>query len=259
MNQNPDHDELDEDSANRVTPEARPSQVASYRRHYPGTQPEYLHPLYVSSIERAPRQPLIKLPHTLTEVTGPAFAPTLVNPKTADLTRQNGREAIGERITVSGRVLDENGKPVCNTLVEVWQANACGRYMHKRDQHDAPLDPNFTGQGRVMTDSLGAYKFLTIKPGAYPWRNHYNAWRPAHIHFSLLGPAFVTRLVTQMYFPGDPLLPFDPIFNCTADDKARNRLISQFDWETVIPEHALAYKFDIILRGRDQTPFEVQG
>jgi protocatechuate 3,4-dioxygenase beta subunit len=227
-----------------------------YRSLYPGTQPEYLHRPYISSIDRAPEQPLIRLPQTITEITGPVFSPESVDPKMSDLTRQHAAEPIGERILVSGRVLDENGKPVSNTLVEIWQANACGRYLHKRDQHDAPLDPNFSGSGRVMTDDHGHYRFKTIKPGSYPWRNHHNAWRPAHIHFSLFGPAFVTRLVTQMYFPGDPLLPYDPIFNCTADEKARNRLISFFDWEKVQPEYALAYKFDIVLRGRDETPFE---
>jgi protocatechuate 3,4-dioxygenase, beta subunit len=232
------------------------SAAGRYRLPYPGTQPDYLHPPYVSSINRAPKQPLIRLPQTVTEVTGPAFGPEFVDPRMADLTRQHAGEPIGERILVSGRVLDENGKPVRNTLIEIWQANACGRYLHKRDQHDAPLDPNFSGSGRVMTDDHGHYRIKTIKPGSYPWRNHHNAWRPAHIHFSLLGPAFVTRLVTQMYFPGDPLLPYDPIFNCTADEKARNRLISLFDWETVQPEYALAYKFDIVLRGRDETPFE---
>lgn len=230
--------------------------VAGYRPTCPGTQPEYLHPPYVSSIERAPKQPLIHLPQTMTEVTGPAFGPDLADPKTTDLTRQHAGEPIGERIIVSGRVLDENSNPVRNTLLEIWQANACGRYLHKRDQHDAPLDPNFSGSGRVMTDEHGSYRLITIKPGSYPWRNHYNAWRPAHIHFSLFGPAFVTRLVTQMYFPGDPLLPYDPIFNCTADEKARNRLISRFDWEMVRPEFALAFRFDIVLRGRDETPFE---
>ena len=229
---------------------------ASYGRPLPGTQPEHLHAPYVSSIDRAPRFPLIGLPHTLTEVTGPSFAPELAGPHTADLTRQHPGEPIGERITVSGQVLDENGKPVRHTLIEVWQANACGRYLHARDQHDAPLDPNFSGSGRVVTDEYGGYKFLTIKPGAYPWRNHYNAWRPAHIHFSVFGPAFATRLVTQMYFPGDPLLPFDPIFNCIADERTRDRLISRFDWETVRPEYALAFRFDIVLRGRDETPFE---
>jgi protocatechuate 3,4-dioxygenase beta subunit len=231
--------------------------VVPYRSYYPGTQPDHLHAPYASSIHRAPTQPLIKLPQTVSESTGPIFSASLVSAATADLTRQHAGEPIGERIVVSGRVLDENGRPVRNTLVEVWQANACGRYRHDGDQHDAPLDANFTGAGRVVTDEMGYYQFKTIKPGSYPWRNHYNAWRPAHIHFSLLGPAFITRLVTQMYFPGDPLLPFDPIFNCTADEKARNRLISSFDWEKVVPDTNLAYKFDIVLRGRNETPFEV--
>jgi protocatechuate 3,4-dioxygenase beta subunit len=230
--------------------------VVGYRRPLAGTQPNYLHPPYASSIERAPTQPLIKMPHTLTEVTGPSFDATLATSSSADLSRPYAGEALGQRIIVSGRVLDENSKPLRNTLVEVWQANACGRYRHKLDQHDLPLDPNFVGDGRVVTDGQGRYQFITIKPGSYPWRNHYNAWRPAHIHFSLFGPAFITRLVTQMYFPGDPLLPFDPIFNCTGDEKARNRLISHFDWETTQPEHALGFTFDIILRGREDTPFE---
>jgi protocatechuate 3,4-dioxygenase beta subunit len=159
-------------------------------------------------------------------------------------------------MVVSGRVLDENSHPLSNTLVEIWQANAAGRYQHAVDQHDAPLDPNFTGCGRAVTDPEGRYRFVTVRPGEYPWRNHHNAWRPAHIHFSLFGPAFATRLVTQMYFPGDPLLPFDPIFNCTADEKARRRLISVFDWDTTMPEHALGYRFDVILRGREATPME---
>src|SRR5579863_4525607 len=208
--------------------------ISGYRRPFPGTQPNFLHPSYVSSTKRAPKKPLIYMPHTLTEVTGPVF----------------------ERIVVSGRVLDENGRPVRDTLVEIWQANAAGRYLHKRDQHDAPLDPNFSGCGHTMTDSEGRYRFVTIRPGEYPWGNHHNAWRPAHIHFSLFGPAFATRLVTQMYFPGDPLLPYDPIFNCTADEKARNRLISQFDWESTIPVQALGYRFDIVLGGREETPME---
>ena len=249
--------EPSEDSLESVSPVGLSrARVAGYRMPCPGTQPEYLHPPYVSSIARAPRQPLIKLPHTITEVTGPVFAPELAGPANADLTRRHRGEPIGERIIVSGRVVDQGGKPVRNTLIEIWQANACGRYQHKSDQHDAPLDPNFSGSGRVMTDDAGSYKFTSIRPGCYPWRNHYNAWRPAHIHFSLFGPAFATRLVTQMYFPGDPLLPYDPIFNCTADEKARNRLISHFDWETVRPGFALAYRFDIVLRGRDETPFE---
>jgi protocatechuate 3,4-dioxygenase beta subunit len=179
-----------------------------------------------------------------------------VDVKAFDLTRQHESEPLGERIIVSGRVLDEDGRPVPHTLIEIWQANAAGRYLHKLDQHNAPLDPNFTGCGHTLTDSNGNYRFVTIRPGAYPWRNHYNAWRPAHIHFSLFGPAFATRLVTQMYFPGDPLLTLDPIFNCTADESARNRLISQFDLETTQPAQALGYRFDVILSGRLATPWE---
>lgn len=230
--------------------------IAGYRAPYPGTQPNHLHPTYVSSIKRAPTQPLVRIPYTLSEVTGPSFDAALVAPAASDLTRQHKGEPLGERIIVSGRVLDENSRPLSNTLVEIWQANAAGRYRHESDQHDAPLDPNFTGCGQAVTDSEGRYRFVTIRPGEYPWRNHYNAWRPAHIHFSIFGPAFATRLVTQMFFPGDPLLPFDPIFNCTADEKARNRLISVFDWETTMPVHALGYRFDLILRGRDATPME---
>ena len=230
--------------------------IAGYRRPAPGTQPNHLHPAYVSTIKRAPSKPLVYLPHTLTEITGPVFGKQAIDAKACDLTRQPSGEALGARIIVSGRVLDENGRAVPHTLVEIWQANAAGRYLHKRDQHEAPLDPNFTGSGHALTDGEGRYRFVTILPGAYPWANHHNAWRPAHIHFSLFGPAFATRLVTQMYFPGDPLLPFDPIFNCTADEKARNRLISLFDWETTVPAQALGYRFDIILSGREATPME---
>ena len=157
----------------------------------------------------------------------------------------------------TGRVLDEDGRPAPHTLVELWQANAAGRYLHDIDQHDAPLDPNFTGSGHTLTDAEGRYRFVTIRPGAYPWRNHHNAWRPAHVHFSVFGPAFATRLVTQMYFPGDPLLAHDPIFNGTADEGARDRLVSAFDWDATIPEHALGYRFDIVLSGREATPMEV--
>jgi len=230
--------------------------IAPYRLPDPGTQPDHLHAAYVSSIKRSPTRPLVRIPQTLSEVTGPCFGSDLVSPAAHDLTRQHKGEPLGERIIVSGRVLDENGRPMPSTLVEIWQANAAGRYLHEVDQHFAPLDPNFTGCGQTITDFHGRYRFVTIRPGEYPWRNHYNAWRPAHIHFSTFGPAFATRLVTQMYFPGDPLLPFDPIFNCTADEKARNRLISIFDWETSIPEQALGYRFDIVLRGRDGTPME---
>jgi protocatechuate 3,4-dioxygenase beta subunit len=232
------------------------SETAQYRRPYWNSQPEYLYEPYVSTQKRSPSKPLVLLSQTLSEITGPVFGHDVVTPGDNDLAHQHAGEPLGERIIVSGRVLDENGRPVPNTLIEVWQANAAGRYVHKNDNHDAPLDPNFTGAGRTVTDNEGRYRFMTIKPGAYPWRNHYNAWRPAHIHFSLFGRAFATRLVTQMYFPGDPLLPFDPIFNSTADEKARNRMISAFDWEHTSPEYALGYRFDIVLRGRQATPME---
>jgi len=227
-----------------------------YRRAEPGTQPNHLQPAYVSSIKRAPAKPLVYLPHTLSETTGPSFNSSAIDAKASDLTRQGHGEALGERIIVSGRVLDEDSRSVAHTLIEIWQANAAGRYRHNGDQHNAPLDPNFEGSGHTLTDEHGNFRFMTIRPGAYPWRNHYNAWRPAHIHFSVLGPAFATRLITQMYFPGDALLPFDPIFNCTGDEKARNRLISLFDWETTVCEQALGYRFDIVLSGRDSTPWE---
>ena len=232
------------------------TRVGGYRRAVAGTQPEYMHPTYVSSLKRAPSQPLVYLPHTLSEITGPVFAPETVNVKACDLTRQHSGEPLGERIIVSGRVLDEDGRPIPGALVEIWQTNAAGRYRHRVDQHGAPLDPNFTGCGRMLTDSDGHYRFVSIKPGAYPWQNHPNAWRPAHIHFSLFGAGLLSRLVTQMYFPGDPLLPFDPIFNSVPDEKARTRLISLFDWENTIPEHALGYRFDIVLRGGEATPVE---
>ena len=221
-----------------------------------GSQPEYLYPPYGSTVKRAPREAPIAIPTTASELTGPSSAAVLGARAQHDLTRVHAGEPLGERIIVTGRVIDENARPVANTLVEIWQCNAAGRYLHDGDRHDAPLDPNFTGNGRVLTDADGRYQFVTIKPGAYPWRNHHNAWRPAHIHFALLGPSFGTRLVTQMYFPGDPLLAFDPIFQGTPDEKARNRLVSAFDWETTRPEHALGYRFDICLRGRLETPWE---
>jgi protocatechuate 3,4-dioxygenase beta subunit len=230
--------------------------MLAYRRYQPGTQPFHNHPPYVSSQERCPKQPLIKIPHTLSEITGPENIEVGTMYDGADLTKHGVGEPLGERIVVSGRVTDQDGHPIRHTLIEVWQANAAGRYWHKIDQHDAPIDPNFPGRGHVITDDEGHYRFVTIKPGAYPWRNHPNAWRPQHIHFSLFGPAFATRIVTQMYFPGDPLLPFDPIYNCTADEEARKRLISSFDWQTTIPDIALGYRFDIVLRGRAATPFE---
>ncbi len=227
-----------------------------YLRPAPGTQPIYLHPPYASSVQRAPREPLVCLPHTVSEISGPTFRSNLLKTGSFDLTNQHGGQPIGQHIIVSGKVLDQDNRPVPHTLIEIWQANAAGRYLHATDQHNAPLDPNFTGCGHARTDAEGRYEFITIRPGEYPWRNHHNAWRPAHIHFSLFGPAFATRLVTQMYFPGDPLLARDPIFNCVADEKARNLLISVFDWDSTVPDQALGYRFDIILRGREATPLE---
>jgi protocatechuate 3,4-dioxygenase beta subunit len=221
-----------------------------------GSQPPYLYEPYVATRLRAPSQPLIVLPAGLVENTGPVFGHRHVIPGDADLTRQHPGEPLGERIVVTGLVQDEDGRPVRGALVEVWQANAAGRYRHKNDQHAAPLDPNFTGCGRALTDSEGRYRFDTIRPGAYPWRNHENAWRPAHIHFSLFGAGLVARLVTQMYFPGDPLLDHDPIFQSVPDRRARERLISSFDWQATIPERALGFRFDIVLGGRRATPME---
>jgi protocatechuate 3,4-dioxygenase beta subunit len=232
------------------------SDLAQYRRPFWDTQPAYRFDPYGSTRLRSPNERLIAVPQTLSEITGPAFGAAFVREGDNDLTHAGKGGAIGERILVSGRVLDENGRPVPNALIEVWQANAAGRYLHKRDQHDAPLDPNFSGEGRTVTDANGRYQFKTVKPGAYPWGNHFNGWRPQHIHFSLFGRANATRLVTQMYFPGDPLLDFDPIFQCVPDVKARNRLVAALDWETTVPEYALGYRFDIVLRGRNATPME---
>lgn len=220
--------------------------------------PPYLWPAYTSTVKRAPQQPLILLPQSLSELTAPVYGPDAVRPLDNDLTQNSVRTgpAIGERIIVTGRVLDERGNPVRNALLEIWQANACGRYIHKLDQHDAPLDPNFIGAGRVLTDANGEYRFTTIKPGAYPWRNHTNAWRPAHIHFSVFGASFLSRLVTQMYFPGDPLLPFDPIYNGIPSEEGRKLLIANYAHDVTQPEWALGYRFDIVLSGSRMTPFE---
>jgi protocatechuate 3,4-dioxygenase beta subunit len=228
--------------------------AAGYRRD--DANPPYLYPDYVATRLRAPKKPLIILPGTLSDTTGPAYGRGPLEESDNDLTRQHGGEPLGERIIVTGRVLDGDGRPVRNSLVEIWQANAAGRYTHHLDQHPAPLDPNFSGAGRCLTDGEGRYRFVTVKPGAYPWRNHDNAWRPAHIHFSLFGPAFRSRLITQMYFPGDPLLEQDPIFQSVRDREARQRMISAFDLETTQPEWALGYRFDIVLEGRDATPME---
>lgn len=222
----------------------------------PGTQPDYYYPPYVSSRSRAPRMPLIPLPETTTERTGPIFETSLLRAGHNDLTANHPGAPIGERIYVHGRILDEDGRPVRGALVEIWQANAAGRYRHKVDTWDAPLDPNFLGEGRTITDQNGCYCFKTIKPGPYPWGNHHNAWRPSHIHFSLFGAGILSRLVTQMYFPGDALQPLDPIFNSIRDEAARHRLVSRLDISRAEPNYALAYAFDIVLRGHADTPFE---
>src|SRR5262245_33013998 len=230
--------------------------ILPIRRDEPGEQPEHLYPGYESTRLRAPKRPLVILPHTLTEVTGPVYGHERIGPVDHDLTVQHEGEPLGERIIVHGRVLDGDGRPVRNSLVEIWQANSGGRYRHDGDQHPAPLDPNFSGAGRAVTDDEGRYRFITIKPGAYPWRNHPNAWRPAHIHFSLFGNAFASRLVTQMYFPGDPLFFQDPIFHSVREPRARERMICRFDLDETKPEWALAYHFDIVLRGPEATPME---
>lgn len=222
----------------------------------PGVQPPYLHADYKSTHARAPGQPLVRLKPGRGELEAPPLGAELVGPNHTDLTRQRGVEAMGERIIVAGRVLDEDGRPVRGALVELWQANAAGRYPHPMDQHDAPLADDFPGWGRAATDAEGWYRFVTIRPGAYPWRNHHNGWRPPHIHFSLFGPCFASRLVTQMYFPGDPLLAFDPIFNSVPDPAARERMIARFDFDLTEPEWALGYRFDVVLRGRQATPME---
>jgi protocatechuate 3,4-dioxygenase beta subunit len=227
-----------------------------YRRDHEGVDPPHDFPPYGSTRLRAPQRPLTLLPHGLTEVTGPLLGEGRVGEWDHNLTRQHEGEPLGERIVVSGRVLDGDGRPVPHTLVEIWQANAAGRYVHAGDRHPAPLDPNFTGVGRCLTDAQGNYRFVTIRPAAYPWRNHHNAWRPAHIHFSLFGRAFAQRTVTQMYFPGDPLFDQDPIFNAIPDPEARERLVCRFDLETTEPEWALSFRWDIVLRGREATPTE---
>ena len=227
-----------------------------YRKPPEGTHPPNDSPGYRSTALRHPKEPLVIVPQTLTELTGPAYPYGRIDASDSDLTRQHEGEPLGERIIVQGRVLDDGGRPIPLTLVEIWQANAAGRYAHRVDQHPAPLDPNFSGAGRMLTDSEGRYRFTTIRPGAYPWRNHDNAWRPAHIHFSLFGTSFLSRLITQMYFPGDPLMPFDPILNSIPDEKARARLIAAFDLNVTRPEWALGFTFDIVLRGPNGTPME---
>ena len=221
--------------------------------------PPALAPNYKTSVSRSPQYSLISLENTVSEVTGPVFGHGDVDPIDNDLLHnyaQDGESAIGERIILHGRVLDENAKPVPNTLVEAWQANAGGRYRHKKDTYFAPIDPNFGGCGRTLTDEDGYYYFRTVKPGAYPWRNWVNSWRPAHIHISVFGTGFAQRLITQCYFEGDPLIPLCPIVNSIPDPKAVDQLVAALDLNSTIPLDTIAYKFDIVLRGRRSTLFE---
>ncbi|MET0855966.1 MAG: protocatechuate 3,4-dioxygenase subunit beta [Telluria sp.] len=223
----------------------------------PGVYPELIYPPYKSTMKRGPAQPLLRIeaPRPVSDNVRPA--PRILLPHDMDLTAHGAGEPLGEKIVVTGRVLDEDGKPVRDSLLEVWQCNAAGRYRHKRDQHNAPLDPNFNGWGKMLTDDDGRYRFVTIKPGPYPWGNHDKAWRPAHIHFSMFGNVYAQRLVTQMYFPSDPLFDYDPIFQSIPDLAARQRLISRFSMEQTVGSEMLGYEFDIVLRGRDATPMGI--
>jgi protocatechuate 3,4-dioxygenase beta subunit len=220
--------------------------------------PPYLYDAYRATVRRAPSNPLVQVPRTLSERTGPGPVVSAAGAEDADLTTNGGtgEPAAGERIIVTGRVVDDDGNPIAHSLIEVWQANAAGRYRHRHDQHHAPIDPNFIGFGRCLTDANGVYRFTTIRPGAYPWQNHENAWRPAHVHFSLFGATLPSRLVTQMYFPGDPLLDLDPIFNSIPTSAARDRLIARYAHDVTQPSWALGFRFDIVLRGAEETPFE---
>ncbi len=221
-------------------------------------QPPALTRDYKTSVARSPRNPLLSLQASVSETTGPVFGQGDLGPLDHDLIRNYAKDGdpIGERIIVHGRVLDENARPVPNTLVEVWQANAGGRYRHKKDSYLAPIDPNFGGCGRMLTDAEGCYAFRTVKPGAYPWRNWVNSWRPAHIHFSVFGSGFAQRLITQMYFEGDPLIPHCPIIRTIPDPAAIEQLIAPLDLNASVPLDCTAYKFDIVLRGRRSTLFE---
>ncbi len=227
----------------------------------PGTHPPLDSPEYRSTALRHPRHAPVRLDPAkadATELTGPVFGEGAVTAADADLTIGRDGEAVGQRIVVTGRLLDTGGRPIPSSLIEIWQANASGRYRHRNDQWPGTLDPNFTGGGRALTDADGSYRFMTIKPGAYPWGNHPNAWRPAHIHFSVFGRAFTQRLVTQMYFPDDPLFFQDPIFNAVPDPAARQRLIARYDHDVTEPEWALGFRFDIVVRGPAATPFEAR-
>jgi len=211
---------------------------------------------YRSSVLRHPTKDPVQADPEAVELLAPVFGERDVDPLEADLTRTGAGEPIGERLVVTGRVVDGEGRPVRRQLVEVWQANAAGRYAHQRDQHPAPLDPNFTGVGRCLTDDDGTYRFTTVKPGPYPWNNHRNAWRPAHLHFSLFGTRFTQRLVTQMYFPGDPLLALDPIYQSTTDPLDRELLVARYDHDVTQHEWCTGYRWDIVLTGTHRTRTE---
>lgn len=221
-----------------------------------GPQPRLDYPPYRSSARRHPSHPAVAVDPEGVELWAPVFGHRDVAADEADLTVQHAGEPLGERLIVTGRVLDGAGRPVVHQLVEVWQANAAGRYAHQRDQHPAPLDPHFTGAGRCLTDADGTYRFVTVKPGPYPWRNHRNAWRPAHIHFSVFGTDFTQRLITQMYFPGDPLFGLDPIYNAVTDAGARARMVAAYDHDVTVEEWATGYRWDIVLSGATATPLE---
>ena len=229
------------------------AEIAEHAGVVAGPQPRLGYDPYRSSALRHPTRPPVPVDPEGVELWAPVFGPRDVGALDADLTIQHRGEPLGERMIVTGRVVDGDGRPVANQLVEVWQANAAGRYIHQRDQHPAPLDPNFTGAGRCLTGPDGTYRFVTIKPGPYPWRNHRNAWRPAHIHFSLFGTDFTSRMVTQMYFPGDPLFPLDPIFQSITDPAARDRLIATYDHDVTQDEWCTGYRWDIVLSGSART------
>jgi len=238
-----------------MTPAAKPAEF--YQRDRLWHPPAHA-PNYKTSLPRSPRQALLSVQGSMSELTGPAFGHTDIAPLDNDLIKNYAKtgDPVGERIIVHGRVMDENGRPVPNSLVEIWQANAGGRYRHKKDMYLAPIDPNFGGCGRTLTDENGYYFFRTVKPGAYPWRNWVNNWRPAHIHISVFGTAFAQRLITQMYFEGDPLIAKCPIVQTIPDPCAIEQLIAPLDMNAAIPLDSLAYKFDIVLRGRRSTLFE---
>jgi protocatechuate 3,4-dioxygenase beta subunit len=237
------------------------AEIAVFAEHYHTSgreefSPRLNFPPYRSSVLRHPTKDLHQADPEAVELFAPVFGPQDVDPLESDLTIQHRGDPIGERMVVAGRVVDGDGRPVAGQLVEVWQANAGGRYIHKRDQHPAAIDPNFTGTGRCLTGPDGSYRFVTIKPGPYPWKNHRNAWRPAHIHFSLFGTEFTQRMITQMYFPGDPLFDLDPIYQSITDQRARDRLVCSYDHDLTVPEWGTGYRWDIVLTGSARTWME---